>query len=73
MGWPWSGKCPAVTGIDQAKLFYQHCVCMKKRREKTPQNLNNQKAPKHPEGVTSGSWPSEDMLGGYIQLLNQTV
>lgn len=28
--WPWQGKCPARAGIDQAKLFYQHCICLKK-------------------------------------------
>lgn len=77
--WLWQGKCPAVTGIDQAKLFYQHCICMKKKRgEKTPKPNPQQKEPnpknlKHPEDITDVSWLSEDMSDSCIQLLNQTV
>lgn len=28
-----TGKWPAVTGMDRAKLFDQHCIHMKKKRE----------------------------------------
>lgn len=53
-----TSKCSAITGIDHVKLFVQHCICMKKRRE--DKKTCNQKSPKHPEDVIAGSWQSED-------------
>lgn len=67
-----------VSALPQQELtkpssFVSTVGAWKREGERTPQNPNNQKAPEHPEGFRGGSWLSEDILGSYIQLLNQTV